>query len=223
VVKLSQFSIHILENDSVIKRKILSSTANYLNKNVPKIVDSISKDVRAMTTTFLKDTDTYKSLINGELAGSFGLPQNTRHYDVDQILSTIATNMEVKYEKTRYSGGKFSTFLKVGAVLRDFSDILALSESRVITDEGTILEWLRWLLTAGDKIIISEHQVRLRHGRGRSGLGIMIQSNAGGWRVPPEYAGTMTNNWLTKSLLNNSNKYLLLVEDIIEKAFSRIL
>ena len=75
------------------------------------------------------------------------------------------------------------------------------------------LHWLQWLLEKGDTIIIDSYEYSPRSGFGRSGGGSM--KLGGSWRVPPEYAGTPENNFISDSLFNNTFQSTL--QNIIER------
>ena len=64
------------------------------------------------------------------------------------------------------------------------------------------LDWLNWLLTRGDDIIVGDYSFIQKPGIGRSGLGAMT---AGGvFRIPPEYSGTQDDNFITRTLLSEA-------------------
>jgi hypothetical protein len=82
----------------------------------------------------------------------------------------------------------------------DFNDLISMGESVVVTEKGTDLNWLSWLLIDGDAIIISDYMfVAGPFDTSRTGMGIMRQSG-GAWRVPPEFAGQINNNWITRAI-----------------------
>ena len=70
--------------------------------------------------------------------------------------------------------------------------------------EGGDLHWLRWLLLEGYKVLVVGFHFRFQPGRGRSQLGYMRKG--GFWRVPPEYAGTADDNFVTRALRNPANE-----------------
>lgn len=209
------FSIDLLETDNVIGRRILKALVEEFNKNIPPIISKVTNLIRQETFHFFKNTPTYRSLLDGELAGHFGLPTGNREGNLDTILTTIVNNMVIEYKPINLRGSTFANGISVSVLIKDFSDILALAQSAVITEKGEILEWLDWLLRAGDKIIIRDYEIDFRDGTGRSGLATMEELSGGVWRVPPEYAGTISDNWLTRALLSNSKTYLNLLDNII--------
>ena len=76
------------------------------------------------------------------------------------------------------------------------------------------LHWLDWLLKRGDNMIISNYQYNPQTGLGRSGLGNMV--GGGSFRVPPQFSGTVDDNFITRAFLGNNQEKEIFY--IIEKA-----
>jgi len=159
---------------------------------------------------------------DGSLAVHFGLPPDGRSQRIDAIVLAVANRMEIEYIPINVHAGKFTNGIKFRVLTRDLSEVINLPEGFITTEKGQVLDWLHWLLTMGDRVIISEYEIRLGYGKGRSGGGIMIADKAGVWRVPPEYSGTMRNNWLTRAFKDNPNVYLSIIEKIIQAELQRI-
>lgn len=213
------FGFDIVESDAQIEKLIFKELVNEFNRKLPKIVDSIQTQLQKDTILFLKSTDTYKSLVGGILAGHFGLPAADRQNMVDNILVAVANSINVTYKNIFLAGSQFKNGITITALLSNMSQVLSLPDASILIKDGK-LDWLQWLLTAGDKIIIQEYDVKLMSGRGRSGLGIMVAEDAAVWRVPPAYAGTLKSNWLTRSL--TSDVYLSIIEKIVKANLQRI-
>lgn len=214
---LMQLSIELLETDAQISRKILQEIADQFNKDVSGKLPSITQKIKLVTIEHLKSTFIYESLISGDLAGHFGLPVLTRRNMVDNIVKTIAGNIEIEYNMIRVRGIDFTGGITIQVLLSNFSDILSMTEAFVTTERGQSLPWLEWLLIHGNKIIVSQHEIHLIGGKGRSGRGIMVKNDASIWRVPPAFSGTIRNNWLTRAFLEQPDIYLNKIKDILEK------
>ena len=78
------------------------------------------------------------------------------------------------------------------------------SEGFVVTRKSVKLHWLAWLLQAGSSMIVSGYEYTPSF-EGRSGGGVM--TGGGVWRVPPEFSGTESDNFITRAL-NNRDKQL---------------
>lgn len=212
----------IIETDRQLELLILKEVAKELNRRIPARLSVIDERIREATFQFIRATETYQSLVGGDLAVHFGLPRGSRRARVDTIVRAVSNAMNVEFNSISFSGGNSRGGFKIGVVTKNLSEVLSLGEGVVTTEKGQNLEWLRWLLTFGDKIIISEHYVKFIAGKGRSGGGVMVASNAGVWRVPPPYAGTTTDNWLTRAFTDSIQQYLPIIEKILEYELARI-
>ena len=109
---------------------------------------------------------------------------------------------------------KFDNSLNGGLIINiqptTFQNLLALGEVHVNYANGD-LHWLDWLLTRGDEIIVADYYYNPATGIGRSRLGNMKQG--GFFRVPPQYSGTTTDNFVTRAL--NGNNQINQITDII--------
>ena len=215
-------TIKLLESDKQIAKQMMLEIVKELNKRIPSHMNTIDKKLRVATYKYLKTSKTYESLISGDLAAHFGIPIAHRETNINAIIQAVADRMEVEYTPVKYSVSKFTNGIKIKVLMKDLSEVLSLYQGVVGTEDGEVLEWLRWLLTKGDSIIIKEYDVQLMVGKGRSGGGIMIYDQAEVWRVPPEYSGTMRDNWLTRTLNENSTAYLSIIEKIIKYELQRI-
>ena len=69
----------------------------------------------------------------------------------------------------------------------------------------------------GCKILIKNYTVKFGpNNRSRTGFAIMVGSDEN-WRVPPEFAGTKTNNWITRALENVEDKVVGLMIKELER------
>lgn len=210
-----ELSFDLLQTDKQIVELMMHELVHKFNKVLPRMVNNMSNNIRTATFNYFKTTPTYQSLRSGELAGHFGIPANNREYIIDSIIKTVADNMLIEYKPLQYAVGKFRHGIYIRAVRRDMSDVFSLPGATIFSERGDPLPWLEWLLLEGDKIIIREYEIDFNYGKGRSGLAVMDEVDGGVWRVPAEFSGTITNNWLTNTI--NSQSYLSIIRKIIER------
>lgn len=210
-------TVKLLESDQFIIKKILNGLAEEFNIRVQQKLPSIMNKIRQKTVILFKQTDTYTSLVNGDLAAHFGLPSSSRQSMVDAIIQKIADNMEAEFKPVKARAGGFTGGLELRVLVNNFSDILSMSEAFVLTEKGQVLPWLEWLLIKGNKLIISDHEIHLIGGHGRSGGAIMVKNTASAWRVPSQYSGVMSDNWLTRALTLGQDTYLDMIKTILEQ------
>lgn len=212
-----QFDIVLIDSPDEIAKKILRAMAEEFNTRMNNKLPNIKERIRNLTIYMIKQSDTYQSLIDGELAAHFGLPSANRQIMVDTIIDKIGDSIKIEVKQVKQFGKSFRGQSTINVLVKDFSDILSMAEAFVSTEKGQILPWLEWLLIKGDTIIISEYDVRLIDGKGRSGAGMMIKNSSGAWRVPPKYSGTIRDNWLTRTLTVYRDKYLKAIGQIIKQ------
>lgn len=142
-------------------------------------------------------------LVSGRLRVEFGIENGTAA--VNSIIDAIEASVRVEVVP---GAGEFLGGLFIGAFRDDFSDALSADGARYdsVNASGRILpiEWLSWLLFAGDAVVISDYGLfgGADPQYSRTGRHIMVKRKEGGklspWRVPPAYAGTTSDNWLSR-------------------------
>ena len=190
-------SLKLLESNSQIKDKIYEAIVQEINKRVSKNKKSVTTKLQNAVKRWVGAQPEIASLRANSSAGSlgaqFGLTSATSDFVADTITSAVAGSMVVKIQPIKKTlKGK----LEINFQRDDFINLLNLQSGHVLTEKGTDLHWLDWLLTKGDTTIITGYTY-IPGPFGRSGGGEM---NIGGlWRVPPEFSGTVTNNFITRS------------------------
>lgn len=141
-----------------------------------------------------------------QLYGEFGVVGLEEKLDkiIDHWCSSIDASDEAPFRFTR-SG--ITGHLRVKLIKADYSDVLAMPEAREIVTSlksGMIeLNWLEWLLFGGDDFIIRDF-IYFENDKtpqySRTGKGIMRPKAGSGWKIPPEFAGSQEDNFLTRVL-----------------------
>jgi hypothetical protein len=99
-------------------------------------------------------------------------------------------------------GTKKSTLTLFG-IRDDWSDVLSLP-SVSYSATTRVIPWLEWLLLAGDSTLIRSYDVSFVVPPGkksRTGKAVMVRSKKN-WGVPPEYAGTASDNVITRAIVS---------------------
>jgi len=179
-------------------QKLKQITANILNRRWNQRVSSAEKKIRDFTRIFFKETKTYTSLTSGGLLRDFGFPSGTETSFADWLIETIVNSISVKADKLRGGAGEYMGSVHVVVPDSVYKKIYTGIYSHVPSSKGP-LPWAEWLLKRGDEIIISEYHVVFKEGAGRSGVAIM--GKGGFFKVPAEYSGTESDNWMTRTML----------------------
>ena len=193
---------------------VLAEIAREFEKKMPKAAAKMEKDIQELVKKELLNSPEYNSIKNGELRGQLGMRDPNA---IDVIIDRWVESVNVEYVRATGTLGR----IKVEAIRSDYTDVLSLPEATTVYSTrrgGGSLDWLRWLLLEGGQIIVVDYEF-VDSRKGRSGLGIMIHQSGGGWSVPPEYAGTRNDNFVTRSFRHINGD----IERIAQKRIKEVL
>ena len=208
-----------METESQISKLILDEIRKVVDEVLLKSTSSIVSMVRDIFTDAIINSETWTSLRNGRLRAEFGLPEDVEDRLKD-ILEIWLRAIKIDYKQTvirhdRLTGGITLTLLDT-----TWNDVLSSQASVIFTKVGQALPWLEWLLVMGDKVIIKDYKVITKMTpASRSGMAIMTKTYTGRWRVPPEFSGSINNNFVTKIMDDIADKINNIIEREIENRF----
>ena len=176
------------------KREIQQRIREQYRRILPKVRRKVKELFTTEFSRIFYENEVVRALIYGDLIQELGLEEPNQK--VAAIKNAIINGLEI----TTSSKDSISISIKMGDSF--FADVLALEAAHQRwTDatgsviKGPPLPWLEWLITEGDNFIIVDFHYS-ESITGRSGYaGVMRRG--GRWRVPPEYSGTINDNFLT--------------------------
>lgn len=196
-----RFKISILEKNKEIEQKILQALLPQVNKALGSYYKTIIPKIKIVIAEAIKSSPEYNSITNGVLKYELGIPDGDSR--VNSLLNIWLSNINIEPKLVIIKNSQIIGGLKISLIRADLSDVLG-SDAAIITDNktGSMVDWLNWLSLAGDKTIIRDYDFILgSNPRSRTGGGIMRYSpGSGKWKVPSEFSGTVTNNWITRSI-----------------------
>lgn len=207
-------SLVITDSINTIEENINKAIAELANDLISRNISRISQSVKSLIPSWINAQPEIQSLLSSDprsLAGQFGITGSAISV-VSAITNAVVDSTEVKLLKyTRNLKGG----LEIGFQPSNFINLLSLSEGHTIYQGGD-LHWLDWLLKRGDAIIVTNYQYNPRTGLGRSGLGNMIPG--GSFRVPPQFSGTESDNFITRSFIGQTqeNQISQILQDIFK-------
>ena len=179
-----KFKVNILETNEEIYKKINDIIAQRLKTTLPLAFENSTTFLQKIIIENLKKQPEYDSLLNGSLKHQFGIPDPDNR--LEEILSQIINSLTTTYKKPTVQGSRIQGGFTI-----------------ISTEKGTELEWLRWLLLEGDSSIVIGYDFISGFGsHSRTGDGIMRGNHSGIWRVPPEFSGSLTNNWIIRGIID---------------------
>ena len=209
-----RISANIVETNDEINTMILEIMADHINDTLNIAMPKITTEIKELVALSLREEPEYQSLLSGRLKAEFGL-SDTNMVDniIDKLVSTIdVSRSTVSYNKIGLVGGFTITMMKSD----DMNGVIFTDIASVISNNGQHLPWLQWLLLEGNNAIVKNFDVKMgSYSQSRSGMAIMVSSRDN-WRVPPEFVGTISNNWTTRAIDRIEDKIYTLIQDIIE-------
>jgi len=208
MTKFLKLDIKIKENLRVIERRISKAMTTEFNNRIQNGLEKISRDIKKLVKELITDSSEIKSLKGGVLKGDFGIP--TGEDPTGAIIDAIVNSVDVVHTIVASGGRGFTGGVTINIQPTHFSNLTSLPGVKVITKKGAVLPWLEWLLTLGDKIIITEHHVEYKKGAGRSGLASM--TTGGTFRVNPSFSGTVENNFISRAFQGSENRIASIIK-----------
>ncbi len=181
-----------------IERLILDEFRKKLNLVTLRAALDIQAKLGAAIRAAIIASPEYASIVAGELQAALGIENPIAV--MDNVINTIIANMMVTGKPIRVVGNKFSGGLRIEILQADFADVLGVPGTKFTSKNGFNVPWLQWLLFDGDRIVVADYDVVfMATPNSRTGRAHMKPS-AKGYRVPPQFSGTVKNNFLTRTL-----------------------
>ena len=207
---MRNLTISLIDSDEKIMKDLHSALATEVTNLMFKVRAKIGFEIAARAYYWLLDSPEIQSLESsavGSLAAQFGIPLGSQLAVQQKIIEAIVKSIKVDiYKATNTLDG---IILDISSQPMDFRNLLNMKEADIDIGHRK-LNWLRWLLTEGTSIIVVGYRYSPEAGIGRSKGGIMIEK--GNWRVPPEFAGTEENNFITRAFSNREIEISRIVE-----------
>lgn len=194
-----KYSIKLLESSSEIASKILQALQDNVSKIINKVLPKIEQDLKNLVSDALRQEPEYQSLLSGTLKAEFGI------YDsgsVEKIVEALSSTIKIEQQPIQIGRNSLRGGFSITMMKSDDMDGIIFIDSASVVDNtrGYVLPWLEWLLYENNKPIVKNYTVNYTNSEySRSGLAIMIPDDSN-WRVPPEFAGSIKNNWTTRAI-----------------------
>lgn len=180
----------------------MQAIADHINSIAIKIAADVTETIKPLVYDAVHDCHEMQALRSSDLRAAMGLnPPQAR--DVSkQIAESVSSSLIV--ESGKVTPKNLSTMISIYVQPAGLDNVLSVGGSTVnyTSTEGkqVTIPWLDWLLTEGDRILVSGFSLELGQGLGRSWAGRMVENPIGSWRIEPQYAGTLTDNFVTRAL-----------------------
>ena len=213
---MGSFKLKLVETNKQINDLIKSKLKPQARIVFGKVRGRITPKIRKLLTKAILAQPEVESLRSGVLAAEFGLVDGGER--IEQIVEWWALTVRVKMEVVDVAAGRISIKILIEGVRYD--DGLAEPAAQFVTENGAILPWLEWLLRFGDKAIVIGYDVskNLTGAESRTGKLVMREGKGKTWGVPPEFAGTERNNFVTRAIEDMKPELEALIKSEINRA-----
>ena len=195
-----KLKVEILESSKEISQKIGQALVPQINAYMTSAMNKIEKQLPDVLKEAIENSPEYSSILGGRLRYEFGIPDPSAK--LSGLLEIWTTSVSATHSRAIVdANGKIKSYFSVEMVKADFSDVLGSNYAFVYDNKrGYTLPWLEWLLLEGSVSLVKNHSVVMQaNPRSRTGMALMKVSNSS-WEVPSQYAGTISDNWITRSL-----------------------
>lgn len=192
-------------NVELNQQQFALAVAQELKATLDRTISQLIRKIRSSLVSYIENklrkdpNNTYYSLDIGELKRDFGFRSGENIGE--RVVKEISRSIEfTKLGPTSASLGGVRLQLLKGGI-----EFLLDKDFGAYDSNGNTVDWLRWLLTAGDTIVVADYQVMKEKDTplksSRSGYALMISPKMSkGFRVDPNHSGTIDDNWITRAL-----------------------
>lgn len=208
---------------------IAVNLAEAVNRIFFATIPIVEEKVKRLVKESLEASPEYSSIINGQLKGELGLPNPD--VTIDAVIEFIVNAVKVEFKPFKiFPTGLVRGEYNVYIIRPTIEELTALPNAAIVTERGYVLEWLDWLLTYGGKIIIRGHEVDFDlstsdRQRSRTGLALMrrgLTEDDGVWRVPSQFRGNASDNFIIRSFKNTGYKIKKIIESSVGEAIVKL-
>lgn len=201
-----RFNVKIIEKNTEIEKRILQALLPQVNSVLQKYAKLIIPKIKDVVVLAIKNSPEYNSIVSGSLKYELGIPDGDSR--ISTLLNIWLSNVIVDFKSVVIKSSQLQGGMKISLIRADLSDVLG-SDAAFITDNrtGSMVDWLNWLSLAGDRTIIKDYDFILgSNPRSRTGGGIMRYTpGSGKWKIPSQFSGTITNNWITRAIESSTD------------------
>lgn len=211
-----KIELQLIDSEADIKNKILTSIKDAISEAFRRSINPLKESISRALYNAITTEPEYQSLLSGKLQYEFGIPESAQK--VNEIVKIWTDHVIVEVTPVTLTGYSLKGGFAISMIQDDYGDVLSSAASRVVDEsKSTVLPWLEWLLLYGNKIIVRNYEVQVGPSPySRTGLAIMKPSKQN-WRVPAEFSGTSSNNWVIRALDKLDNSIPNLIQQEVEK------
>lgn len=197
-----RLSIELLTTDAEFERMVKLAMVEKLNVLLRRSLPDFKRRISPFIYNALIKSPVYRDILVGDLSAELGFRRGQEERFINGIIKALSEEYILEFKPLSLSAtGDITGGIEVKIIQADLKDILSHPLAFIKTKKQK-LHWLDWLLTWGDRIVVRDYSIVFKQTRrSRSGFAIMVKSKFSPfWRVPPQFSGTLDNNWITRAL-----------------------
>jgi predicted P-loop ATPase/GTPase len=205
------FSLQLLENSQTIQKSVLTALLPEVKNYMDKAINTIKRELPGIISESIISEPEYGSLLSGQLKFELGIPDAGSK--ISNLINIWISNMVLDYRPPTLTNSNIRSSFSAKLIRTNFSDVLGTDDAYVNDSlRGYSLPWLEWLLLDGTAIVVPNYEVVMGNNpRSRTGSAVMkISSDS--WKVPDQFSGTISDNWITRAISNSQDKIQKLLE-----------
>ncbi len=202
-------------NEREMLTGILGAIRTRMNAALHNAAVDIRREILFLIDQLMTNSAEYQSLLSGALRDEFAIKDPNS--PLRDIVKSIQNGLEVSVVPVAISGDTLRGGIVIKMVRADFSDVLSVSGITYKT-KSVEVEWLKWLLTYGDRIILANTSISYNPSASRP-KGVAAIDSGFGFRVPPQFSGTLADNWITRTF--NVSVIQSKITEIIRRSLER--
>jgi hypothetical protein len=165
------------------------------NTATPRINEKF-RDLLLREIRNCKEFQSLKDNSKGSLKGEFGVVDPEER--INALLDLWAKQFYFSQQRVVVSGNDLKGGFQLEAIKVDYVEAGKIGQFE--SENGFMVEWLKWLALAGDRYVINNYYVRFGNiPRSRTGLALMIKVPKRKYRVNPAFSGDENKNFITRS------------------------
>lgn len=197
------YKVEVVGNIPQLENKISKIMKPVLDRAFRVSAPRIEFKLKTIVKEAILHCPEYISLTSGQLKGELGLVD--ARSALDSIFQVWLDSIEVKPVSvisvkggTAIAGG-----LTIQGIRSTKVDVISLDSATYTSENGESVPWLKWLLLAGDAVLLSDHHVSFNLSKTEftySRTGLAIMRDGGTYRIPPQFSGVKEDNFVTRAL-----------------------
>lgn len=203
--------IKLIDSSASVRKKMFEALSKDINKNLKKNHTKAQNKIKNLVPSWIREQPEVASIldegVSNSLNAQLGFVSGTASGAIEAIIQAISQSIEVELDLNNKLNGGITFYFQPD----NFANVLSLSQSNIPALSGP-LPWLNWLLTRGTATVISGYTYEPDNS-GRSGGGTMVAGK--GWRIPPQFAGIESDNFITRAFKNREKELQSIMEEAL--------